>query len=75
MSAAFSLGASMPARLRKLIGLPAVLLFLAAYIAAVIWVADRLPHHWLVELVFFGVAGIAWGAPLIPLFRWMNRGR
>ena len=64
----------MPARLRKLIGLPAVLLFLAAYVAAAVWIADRLPDHWLADLVFFAVAGLAWGVPLIPLFKWMNRG-
>lgn len=65
----------MPARLRKLIGLPAVLGFLAAYVAAVVWVADRLPNHWLIDLIFYATAGIAWGIPLIPLFRWMNQGR
>ena len=65
----------MPARLRKLIGLPVVLLFLALYVAAVIWVSDKLPDHWLIDLVFYAAAGIAWGVPLIPLFRWMNQGR
>ena len=64
----------MPARIRKLIGLFAVLAFLAAYVGVAVVVADRLPDHWLVELVFFAVAGVAWGVPLIPLFRWMNRG-
>jgi hypothetical protein len=65
----------MPARLRKFIGLFAVLAFLAGYIVFVIAVADRLPQHWLVQLAVFGIGGIVWGAPLIPLFRWMNAGR
>ena len=64
----------MPGRLRKLIGLFAVLGFLAAYIAIAVIVADRLPDHWLVKLVYFAFVGVAWGVPLIPLFRWMNRG-
>lgn len=65
----------MSARLRKFIGLFAVLAFLAAYVVAVIALADRLPQNWLIQLAVFGVAGFLWGAPLIPLFRWMNSGR
>lgn len=64
----------MPARLRKLIGLFAVLGFLALYVGLAVVIADRLPEHWLVKLVYFAVVGVAWGVPLIPLFRWMNRG-
>ncbi len=64
----------MPARIRKLIGLFGVLGFLAAYIAVAVVIADHLPRHWAVQLVFFAIAGVAWGVPLIPFFRWMNRG-
>lgn len=64
----------MPARVRKLIGLFAVLGFLALYVGLAVVIADRLPEHWLVKLVYFAVVGVAWGVPLIPLFRWMNRG-
>jgi hypothetical protein len=65
----------MPARFRKLIGLFGVLIFLAAYIAVAVIVADLLPSHWLVQLGYFAVVGVAWGLPLLPVFRWMNRGR
>jgi hypothetical protein len=65
----------MPARIRKLLGLFVVLGFLAAYVAIAVVVADRLPRHWLVQLIFFAVVGVAWGVPLITFFRWMNRGR
>lgn len=64
----------MPARLRKLIGLFAILAFLAAYVVAAIWVGERLPGHWAVQVLFYGVAGTAWWIPLMPLFRWMNGG-
>jgi hypothetical protein len=64
----------MPARIRKLIGLFGVLAFLAAYVAIAVVVADRLPRHWAVQLVFFAVVGVGWGLPLIPVFKWMNRG-
>jgi preprotein translocase subunit SecD len=65
----------MSARLRKFIGLFAVLAFLAGYIVMVIAIADRLPQNWFVQLAVFGGAGIVWGLPLKPLFRWMNSGR
>jgi hypothetical protein len=64
----------MPARLRKFIGLFAILGFLTAYVVAVITVGGHIPQTWPWELAFYGVAGIAWGFPLFPLISWMNRG-
>jgi hypothetical protein len=32
-----------------------------------------LPRNFLLELVFFAVAGVAWGLPLFPLLAWMNK--
>jgi hypothetical protein len=69
------LGGDMPARLRKLIGGVGILVFLLFYMGLVAMIADHLPNHWAVHLVFFLMAGTAWGAPLIPLITWMNRGR
>ena len=65
----------MPARVRKLIGSGAVMLFLFVYVGVVVALADRLPDLWWVKLLFFVVAGTAWGLPIIPLITWMNRGR
>lgn len=65
----------MSARLRKLIGMIAILAFLTAYVAAVVTVGDRLPKSWLVQVIYFGLAGVLWGVPLLPLISWMNRGR
>ena len=65
----------MSARLRKAIGGLAMLVFLAAYIWLMATLGQRLPDQWLAKLAFYLVAGTAWGAPLIPLIAWMNRGR
>jgi uncharacterized membrane protein len=65
----------MSARLRKLIGLVAILAFLTAYVAVVATLGDRIPKQWAVQLIYFGLAGVLWGVPLFPLIRWMNRGR
>ena len=65
----------MNARLRKAIGGVAMLAFLAAYVGAVVTLGDHVPNHWLAKLAFYGIAGVAWGVPIIPLITWMNRGR
>ena len=65
----------MGARLRKAIGGVAMLAFLAAYIWAMATLGQKVPDQWLARLAFYLVAGTAWGAPLIPLIAWMNRGR
>jgi hypothetical protein len=65
----------MTARVRKLIGMVGMLAFLAAYVVAVSKVADFVPKQWAAQLVFFVVVGLGWGAPILPLISWMNRGR
>ena len=63
----------MSPRLRKFIGMIAILAFCTAYVAAAIAIGTHLPDHWAARLAFYGVVGIVWGVPLFPLIRWMNR--
>ncbi|NBB51638.1 DUF2842 domain-containing protein [Rhizobium sp. CRIBSB] len=63
----------MPPRLRRFIAAVGVVAFLAGYVWAVIAIGDRLPDHPLIDLLFFGIAGTAWGVPLYPLFRWAEK--
>jgi hypothetical protein len=65
----------MSARVRKLIGMIGILVFLTAYVVAVATLGDRLPKLWFVQLLYYGIAGVVWGLPLFPLITWMNRGR
>lgn len=65
----------MSARWRKLIGMVAILAFLAAYVAAAVWIGERLPEGRWIDLAYYAFAGLAWGVPLLPLISWMNRGR
>lgn len=47
-----------------------------AYVAAVVAMADHvLRLHWLVQLLYFGVAGIVWVWPARALMFWGARGR
>lgn len=63
------------ARVRKLIGLVAILAFLAGYIVVMASLGERVPDHWAAKLAFYVVAGVCWGVPILPLISWMNRGR
>ena len=63
----------MPPRLKKFIGLIAILVFVLAYIIAAVAIGDLIPDHWAARLAYFGVVGTVWGVPLFPLIRWMNR--
>jgi hypothetical protein len=53
----------------------AILIFMAVYIVAATHVADRLPDNDAIKMVFFAVAGLLWGIPILPVIWWMNRGR
>ncbi len=61
-------------RTRRLIAAFGAVAFLAFYVWAVIAIGDRLPESVWVDLVFYAVAGIAWGLPLIPLMNWAEKG-
>ena len=63
----------MATSVKKLIGSLAILLFLFGYVVAALAIADHLPAHWAAQLAYFVVVGTAWGLPLIPLMKWMNR--
>jgi uncharacterized membrane protein len=59
-------------RYKKLIGAAVMLAGLGAYILGAIVVADFVPKHWLLQLIYFAVAGIGWALPAIPLIKWIN---
>jgi len=65
----------MTARVRKLIGGVGIILFLILYVGAAVQIANLLPANAAVKLAYFAIVGIGWGAPIIPLITWMNRGR
>jgi hypothetical protein len=60
-------------RYRTLIGCILIMVFLVFWIGAAGWIGDRLPRNHLIQLIYFVVAGIGWGLPLIPLMSWMGK--
>lgn len=62
----------MTPRLKKLLGLFILLPGIAVYIAGAITLADFVPDFWLLKLIYFVCAGIAWAPPAHLLMRWME---
>ena len=62
-------------RTRRFVAMIGALAFLVFYVWAVIAIGDVLPDNMWIDLLFYGVAGIAWGVPLIPLLTWAEGGK
>ena len=65
----------MSVRTRKFIGAFLLVAFVCGYAILVVMVGEHLPDLAWVKGVFFAVAGLAWGGPILPLLGWMSRGR
>jgi len=63
----------MNVRLRKLIGLFAILGFLLFYVGLVVRGARLVPEHGPWQFAYFALAGVLWGVPILPLISWMSR--
>jgi multisubunit Na+/H+ antiporter MnhB subunit len=65
----------MPRRTRKLIGTLAILLFVLIYGPLAMALAESriVEAPKLVQALAYGVLGLAWILPLMPLIRWMER--
>jgi len=63
----------MPPRARRFVALIGVMAFLTFWVWGAVSIADILPSIWWVDMIFYTVAGIGWGIPLIPMLRWAER--
>lgn len=61
-------------RWRTFVAMIGVLAFLAAWVWAGVEIGTRLPDNVWIQLVFYAVAGLGWGVPLYPLFKWAEKG-
>ena len=64
---------NMKERTRKLSGSIGLLFGLSAYIVACVNLADFVPRQFLLEMLFYALAGVGWAYPTIFLIRWMNK--
>ena len=65
----------MTKRVRKALGGIGIIAFLIFYAAVAVTIAGHLPDNRAIQMIFFVVAGVAWGLPLVPLIKWMEGGR
>lgn len=65
----------MGARSRRFIATIGVVLFLVFWCWGAVMINEVLPDTIWADLIFFPIAGIGWGIPLIPLLRWAERGK
>jgi hypothetical protein len=57
-------------RTRRFVAMLGVLVFLVFWIWGAIALRGLLPAGQLIDLALFAVAGVGWGVPLYPLFKW-----
>lgn len=60
-------------RTRRFVAMIGVLAFVVFWIWAVLEVRRFMPPGALIDLLFYAIAGIGWGVPLYPLFKWAER--
>ena len=64
----------MPVRARRFVAAVGMLAFLTFWIWGAVTLSTRLPDNFLIELLFYAVAGTCWGLPLFPMLKWAERG-
>lgn len=57
-------------RTRRAVASVGIVAFLTFYVWLVIAIGAHVPDHPLATLLFYGIAGTAWGIPLLPLLSW-----
>ncbi len=57
-------------RTRRAIASVGIVVFLGFYVWLAIAIGAHVPDHPLATLLFYAVAGTAWGIPLLPLLSW-----
>lgn len=57
-------------RTRRFFAMVGVLAFLVVWVWGALAIRSLLPPSQLIDLLVFAVAGIGWGVPLYPLFKW-----
>ena len=61
-------------RTRKAVATVGVLAFLGFYVWGVTSLAGFIPQAWWAQVLYFAVAGLAWGVPILPLIKWAEKG-
>lgn len=60
---------------RRIVACVGIILFLILYVWGVTTVGGYLPSHPVIQILYYGVAGMAWGIPVLPLISWSEKYR
>lgn len=60
-------------RARRFVAAIGVVVFLTVYVWGVITLGAYVPDSWWAQLLYYGVAGLAWGVPILPLLSWAEK--
>lgn len=63
----------MGTRVKKAVASLAIVIFVVVYAVTAAAIGRSLPEIWWLKLIFYAVAGVAWGVPILPAIRWANR--
>ena len=64
----------MSVRSRKLVGMLAIIVGLAIYAIAGVYVAiEYVPDNWLIELLYYCIAGTIWAFPARAVLVWIHK--
>ncbi|MDC7681878.1 DUF2842 domain-containing protein [Asticcacaulis sp. BYS171W] len=61
-------GLSLP--VRRVVACVGIVVFLVFYVMLISGIGQRLPDNQIVRLLFYGLAGILWGIPVLPIISW-----
>ena len=62
----------MPVRVKKIFGALFIFVFLVFWIVLAVSLSGFVPDNRIAELVFYAIAGLGWGLPLLPILKWME---
>jgi drug/metabolite transporter (DMT)-like permease len=68
MSADATKGLSLP--VRRVIACIGIVVFLTVYVVIVSSIGQKLPNNQIVHLLYYGLSGILWGIPVLPIISW-----
>lgn len=55
---------------RRFLACIAIIVFVIAYVIVITAIAEHLPKNQFITMVFYALAGILWGLPVLPIISW-----
>lgn len=63
----------MAPNLKRLVASIGIILFLPFYLYVVLEIGRLIPDSSSLKLLYFGISGVLWGVPILPLIHWAGK--